>query len=207
MSMLRLAVLGSTRGTNLLHVIAAIEQQRLSAEIAVVLSDKRDAIILARAKEHHIPAYYVDSSDCSREAYDQRMTDTLLAHQVECILLVGYMRILSASFVEQWRHNILNVHPSLLPDFAGGMDRQVHQAVLDAKKQESGCTVHRVTEVVDAGPILIQKKCPVFVHDTVETLRERVQALEGPALIEAIQTIKREKDDSKKHPTRVDFCI
>ena len=100
------------------------------------------------------------------------------------------MRILSPYFIGRWPHQIINVHPSLLPDFAGGMDRHVHQAVLDSGVKESGCTVHFVTEVVDSGPIIVQKKCPVFMNDTVDTLRERVQSLEGDVLIEAIQTIK-----------------
>ncbi len=96
------------------------------------------------------------------------------------------MRILSDSFCEEWRGRVLNVHPSLLPDFAGGMDLAVHKAVIEAGKKESGCTVHFVTEIVDGGPIAVQKRCEVAPDETPESLKAKVQALEGPSFIEAI---------------------
>src|SRR5436190_704476 len=105
-----------------------------------------------------------------------RVTDELERRGVDLVILVGYMRIVSKEFCQRWEGRILNVHPSLLPDFAGGMDLQVHTAVLEAKKSLSGCTVHLVTEVVDGGPIVLQKQCPVFPeNDTPETLKSRVQ--------------------------------
>lgn len=96
------------------------------------------------------------------------------------------MRILSKSFTDFWKGRCINVHPSLLPKHAGGMDLEVHQAVIDAKETESGCTIHQVTEHVDGGPIVVQKKVQVDFNDTAETLKAKVQALEGPAFIEAI---------------------
>jgi phosphoribosylglycinamide formyltransferase-1 len=96
------------------------------------------------------------------------------------------MRILTPIFVDSWRGKIINVHPSLLPEFAGGMDTDVHEQVILAKKKESGCTVHLVEEEVDSGQILVQKKCPIAITDTPESLKEKVQRLEGEALIEAI---------------------
>ena len=99
------------------------------------------------------------------------------------LLSVGYMRILSAEFVTEWNNKVINVHPSLLPAFAGKMDLEVHQAVLD----ETGCTIHYVTPEVDEGPVLLQKKCAVLKNDTAESLKNRVQLLEGAALVEAIQ--------------------
>jgi phosphoribosylglycinamide formyltransferase-1 len=99
------------------------------------------------------------------------------------------MRILSEEFCRKWQDRILNVHPSLLPKYAGGMDTNVHKEVLRNGDMETGCTIHFVTEEVDAGPILIQKKCAVTGEDTVESLKTKVQQLEGMAFIEAIEMI------------------
>jgi phosphoribosylglycinamide formyltransferase-1 len=185
--MRRLGILGSTRGTGMLALIDAINQKKLSASIEIVVSNQKDAQILERAHVNHLCAQFVDSQGLSHEAYDNKVSAVLEAHQVDLIVLVGYMRILSNAFIDKWRNNLINVHPSLLPKFAGKMDKSVHQAVLDAKEKETGCTVHYVTEDVDAGPILIQKKCPVLPTDTVDSLKERVQKLEGEALIEAVK--------------------
>ena len=96
------------------------------------------------------------------------------------------MRILSPGFVDRWGGKIINVHPSLLPKYAGGMNNDVHESVLAAGDKETGCTIHLVTKEVDGGPILLQKSCPVFENDSVESLKERVQELEGKAFIEVI---------------------
>jgi phosphoribosylglycinamide formyltransferase-1 len=184
----RLGILGSTRGTNLLTLINAIQTNRLQASIPIVISNKSDALILERARSHHLNAQFVDPTGLSRTDYDKKLSTLLQAAQVDLVVLIGYMRILSPEFVSTWQDKIINVHPSLLPQFAGGMDAHVHQAVLDAGVKETGCTVHRVTAEVDAGPILIQEKCAVLPDDTVETLKERVQQLEGEALIKVIAT-------------------
>jgi phosphoribosylglycinamide formyltransferase-1 len=184
--MLHLGILGSTRGTVMLSLITAIKQQHLMAAISVVLSDKAEALILEHAKQHNVSAQFLDPHHLKRAAYDQQMTSVLQAHQVDLVVLIGYMRILSPEFVAAWRNRIINVHPSLLPAFAGGMNRHVHQAVLASKAEETGCTVHYVTEKVDAGPILAQKKCRVLLGDNVEQLKARVQLLEAAALIEVI---------------------
>ncbi len=184
--MMRLGVLGSTRGTHLQSLLAAIDAQTLAAEVAVVISNRADALILDRASTHDVPAQFLDPQGLTREAYDQQVSNMLRAHHVDCVVLIGYMRILSAPFVAQWRGRIINVHPSLLPAFAGMMDLAVHRAVIAAGVKETGCTVHQVTEEVDAGPIVIQQRCVVQPDDTPETLKARVQALEGNALVAAI---------------------
>ena len=140
--MIRLGILGSTRGTHLLSIIAAIQQHQLPAEIALVLSNKADALILAKAKENNLSAKFVDPAHLTREQYDEQLS--LLFHQAEIdlIVLIGYMRILSAYFVSAWENKIINVHPSLLPAFAGKMDLAVHKAVLASGVHETGCTVH-----------------------------------------------------------------
>jgi phosphoribosylglycinamide formyltransferase-1 len=188
--MIRLGVLGSTRGSSLQPVIDAIREKRLSASIEIIISNKSDALILERAKDAAIPFQFIDGKGWTREAFDQQVTTLLRYHRVDLIVLVGYMRILSAGFIRDWKNKIINVHPSLLPAFAGKMDLDVHRAVLEAHLKETGCTVHIVTEEVDAGPIVVQKKCNVLAGDTPETLKARVQAIEGEALIEAIAGLR-----------------
>ncbi|QMT61755.1 phosphoribosylglycinamide formyltransferase [Legionella sp. PC997] len=187
--MIRIAVLGSTRGTNLNALVAAIEQHHLAASIELVLSNKEDALILEKAANFGIQSMFANPQGLSRTEFDNYLSAILKQHQIELIVLIGYMRILSAEFVSQWENKIINIHPSLLPAHAGLMNLDVHQSVLDEADTETGCTVHFVTEQVDAGPIILQKKCPVFPGDTAELLKARVQELEGLALIEAIQMI------------------
>lgn len=193
--MIRLGILGSTRGTNLAALIEAIRTRQLDAAIHLVASNKPDAMILERAKENGLPAQFIDAAGLERDAYDQKVSDAFIAANVDLIVLIGYMRIISADFIHHWQHRIINIHPSLLPDFAGLMDLAVHQAVLDAGVLETGCTVHYVTKEVDAGPIVIQKKCRVLKTDTALLLKARVQQMEGAALVEAILRINQYPHD------------
>lgn len=192
---LRIGVLGSTRGTSLIPVIEACNSGVLPAEIVAVVSNKASAPILdkGRALGPTVLVKYISSKGLSRSQFDAECTAALLGAGVEYILLVGYMRILSKQFCDFWKSRCVNVHPSLLPMFAGGMDLAVHQAVIDAKEQESGCTVHLVTEIVDGGDIVVQKRVKVEPHDTAESLKAKIQPLEGPALIEAVQKFCRGK--------------
>lgn len=187
--MIKLGVLGSTRGTALQAVIDAIESNTLNAQIKLVISNKIDALLLERAEQHAIAHLFLDPNGFTRQAYDQLISEQFKQHDIDFILLVGYMRILSDPFIETWRNKIINVHPSLLPKFAGLMDKAVHKAVLDAGVKETGCTIHFVDETVDGGKILIQKHCSVDANDTVDSLKAKVQALEGIAFIDAIQLL------------------
>lgn len=187
--MIRLGILGSTRGTNMLAIIAAIQQKSLPASIEIVISNKAQAQILERAATHHLSAQFLNPEGLSRDEYDQKISDLLKKHSVDLVVLIGFMRILSDSFVAEWENKMINVHPSLLPAFAGKMDADVHRAVLESGVKETGCTVHYVTKEVDAGPIILQKKCAVFSGDTQECLKSRVQALESEALVEAIKKL------------------
>ena len=156
--MIRLGVLGSTRGTDLQHILDAIQNNALDAKVVVVISNKKNAFILERARNHNIPYVFVSHRGKIRSAFDQEITSALLQHNAELVLLIGFMRILSAEFCRKWYGRILNVHPSLLPKYAGGVDTNIHKEVLQNGDEETGCTIHFVTEDVDAGPILIQKK-------------------------------------------------
>jgi len=188
---LRIGVLGSTRGTALIPVIQACAAEGINAEIVAVLSNKKDALILEKGKALgvNVTAKFISSKGLSREKYDAECTSVLIGAGVEFVLLVGYMRILSNSFCKFWEGRCINVHPSLLPKHAGGMDLAVHQAVIDAGDKETGCTIHQVTEAVDGGPIVIQKTVKVEAGDTAESLKAKVQPLEGPAFVEAIEKI------------------
>tara|TARA_B100001971_G_C18219748_1_gene556296 strand:+ start:714 stop:1289 length:576 start_codon:yes stop_codon:yes gene_type:complete len=191
--MIKLGVLGSTNGTDLQAILNAIAGGMLDAEITVVISNKAKAYILERAQKHNVSAFFISHKDKTREEFDTEMTVVLKDHKVDLVLLVGFMRILSAEFCRKWQDRILNVHPSLLPKYASGMDTNVHADVLKNGDTETGCTIHFVTEEVDVGPILVQKSCYVDVEDTVQSLKAKVQALEGAAFIEAIQLLDRGK--------------
>lgn len=183
----KVGVLGSTRGTALQGILDAVAADTLDAEIVLVVSDKQTAPILARAAKYGVRALFLSPAGLQREAYDQQVSEALRQAGAELVLLIGYMRILSAKFVETWRGKLLNVHPSLLPAFGGLMNLKVHEAVLAAGVSETGCTIHQVTEKVDNGPIVLQKRCPVLPGDTAEILRDRVQALEQAAFIEVLR--------------------
>ena len=185
--MIRLGVLGSTKGTDLQAILDAIHSGALDASVVVVVSNRNNSYILERARNYNIPNVFVPHAGKTRDEFDREITAALLQYNVDLVLLVGFMRILSAEFCRKWQDRILNVHPSLLPKYAGGVDTNVHEEVLRNGDMETGCTIHFVTEEVDSGPILIQKKCAVAREDTVESLKTKVQQLEGIAFIEAIK--------------------
>ncbi len=188
---LNIGVLGSTRGTDLQAVIDAIEAKELNARISAVVSNKKDAYILERARKHNIDAVFVDSKGKEREDFDREVSKELEDHSVDfsvdLILAIGYMRIFSPWFVNKYKNKIMNIHPSLLPAFAGGMDRDVHAEVLKAGVKETGCTLHFVTEEVDSGPVIMQKKVKVEKNETVESLKEKVQKAEQEIIVKALK--------------------
>ena len=184
----KLAILGSTRGTAMQAIVEAINNKELDSRIELVISNKADALILKRAEAEHLKAVLI--SENGQKNFEKSLTLLLEKHHIDVLILIGYMRILSPEFVRQWAFKIINVHPSLLPHFAGLRDLEVHQAVLKNRHQTTGCTVHYVSEQVDQGPVLIRKSCGVEKYDTKESLKAKVQALEGRALIEAISYLK-----------------
>ena len=190
--MIRLGVLGSTNGTDLQVILESVKAKKINAIVNVVISNKKNAYILKRGQNHGLPSIFINHKDKKRESFDSELTSTLEKYNVEYILLIGFMRILSSTFCKRWRHKIINVHPSLLPKYSGGMDMNIHEQVIKNGDKESGCTIHFVTEELDKGPILIQKKCKVNTNETPETLKVKVQRLEGIAFIEAINQIEKE---------------
>jgi phosphoribosylglycinamide formyltransferase-1 len=186
----RIGVLASGRGSNLQAIIDACKSGYIPGEVVCVISDKKDAFALERARREGIPAIFLDPSDYpSREDYDKALAQTLKEHNVDLVCLAGFMRILTPPFIEQFRNRIMNIHPALIPSFCGkGMyGLKVHQAVLDFGVKVTGCTVHFVTEEVDLGPIIVQIPVMVREDDTPETLSERVLKREHRAYPLAIK--------------------
>lgn len=188
---IKLGILGSTKGTDLQAIIDSIDQNKLDAIVKVVISNSSNAYILERAANHNIPNFFISHLGKKREQFDDEISAILKKHEVDLVLLIGFMRILSSKFCKEWGGRILNVHPSLLPKYAGGMDMNVHEEVIKNRDMETGCTIHFVTEKVDSGPILIQKKCSVNINDTPDSLKKKVQILEGEAFIDAIKLFQK----------------
>jgi phosphoribosylglycinamide formyltransferase 1 len=167
-----LGVLISGRGSNLQALIDAVEDGRLRARIAVVISNKADAQGLARACGAGIETLAIDHrSEPSREAYDRRLAGELRTRNVRLVCLAGFMRLVGAPLLDAFPNAVLNVHPSLLPAFPG-VDAQ-RQALAHGVRV-SGATVHLVTSELDGGPIVLQAAVPVREDDTVDTLSARI---------------------------------
>ena len=184
-----LGILISGRGSNLQAIIDAVADGRIEAGIAVVISNRPAAGGLDRAARAGIETCVLSHKDFStREDYDRALTGQLRQCGVDLVLLAGFMRLLSATFVESFPHAILNVHPSLLPSFPG-VDAQ--RQALEHGVKVTGATVHLVTPELDAGPIVLQAPVPVLDDDTVETLSARILAEEHRIYPDAIATVLR----------------
>ena len=182
---MRLAVLLSGRGSNFQAIHDAIEGKRLDAAIVCVISNRPDARGIEKAREYGYDAHVIDHKTFGdRAAHEEEVLRVLDAARPDYIALAGYMRLLSAPFIERHRHRILNIHPSLLPSFPG---LDVQKKALDWGVKIAGCTVHFVTEGVDEGPIIIQAAVPVMEGDTAETLSVRILAQEHRIYPRAIQ--------------------
>jgi phosphoribosylglycinamide formyltransferase-1 len=187
--LVRLAVLLSGRGSNLQAIIDAIEGGALSAEIAVVVSNKQEAAGLERARKHGAPIVWLDPKPFSgrpdsREAYDRAMLDVLRKYEVDLVLLAGYMKIVTAVLIAAYENRMMNIHPSLLPSFPG---LDVQKKAIEHGCKITGCTVHFVTEGVDEGPIIVQAAVPIVEGDTPDALAARILEQEHRIYPHAIQ--------------------
>jgi phosphoribosylglycinamide formyltransferase-1 len=179
--MLKIGVLASTKGTDLQAIIDEMKTGKMPGiELAVVVSNKKNAHALERARTQGYPAVFVDPKGETPEEYDADLAEVLKEYGVDLVVLVGYMRILTPGFVRRFPRRIINVHPALMPKFSGKgfYGANVHEEVLKAGEKETGCTIHFVDEGVDTGEIIVQRKVAVEPGDTPETLKEKVQALE-----------------------------
>lgn len=167
-----LGILCSGRGSNMQSIMAAIKSGQIKAEIGIVLTDKPEARALQVASEAGIKSVCVNRKACaSQQEFEEKLVAELKAANVTLVVLAGFMRILSPYFVDAYRHQILNIHPSLLPSFGGA---HAHRDVLAYGTKVSGCTIHFVDEGMDHGPIILQDTVPVLDGDTEETLAARV---------------------------------
>jgi len=183
--MVNLGVLVSGRGSNLQAIIDHIEAGRLNAKIKIVISNVSGVFALERAKKHRIRSLVISHKEYKkREDFDQKLVEVLQAHEVELVILAGYMRILTSVLLKAFPMRVMNIHPSLLPSFPG---TQVWQAEVDAGVKFAGCTVHFVEEGTDTGPIIIQAVVPVYDEDTAETLNARILKQEHKIFSQAIQ--------------------
>jgi len=188
-SLLRVAVLASGRGSNLQAIIDAIEAGQVQAQIVAVISNKKDAVALERARKHGLPDLFVDPNPFAgrpdtSEAYDHALLEVLAKHEVELVLLAGYMKIVTSGLVNAYANRIMNIHPSLLPSFPG---LDVQKKAIDWGCKLAGCTVHFVTEGVDEGPIILQAAVPILDEDTAETLAARILIQEHKLYPRAVQ--------------------
>jgi phosphoribosylglycinamide formyltransferase 1 len=167
----RVAILISGRGSNM----RALVERAKGYQVVLVASNKPQAGGLAWASDPRIPTWSLDSKGVGKEEFDRLMNDALDEHGVGTVALAGFMRILSPWFIDQWRGRILNIHPSLLPRYRG---LHTHARALEAGDKISGCSVHIVTEELDAGEVLGQAEVPIEPGDTPATLEERVLAAE-----------------------------
>jgi phosphoribosylglycinamide formyltransferase 1 len=180
----RLAVLLSGRGSNFQAIHEAVQNGVLDAAIVCVISNRPDAPGIERAREYGYDAHVINHKTfAGRLAHEEEVERVLSAAKPDYIVLAGYMRLLSAAFVERWRNRIINIHPSLLPAFPG-VDAQAQALAYGVRI--AGCTVHFVDEHLDAGPILVQRAVEVLDTDDEHTLAARILEQEHQAYVEAL---------------------
>jgi len=184
--MKNLGILLSGRGSNFEAIADNVASGKLDAHIAVVISNKPDALGLESARRRRLKTLAIPSKGVPREEHDRAVVAALQQHQVDLVVLAGYMRLLSPWFVQQFPNRILNIHPSLLPAFPG-LDAQ--KQAFDYGVKVSGCTVHFVDADLDHGAIILQKAVPVLDTDDDHTLAARILQQEHIAYSEAIRIV------------------
>jgi phosphoribosylglycinamide formyltransferase 1 len=189
--MLRIGVLVSGSGSNLQSIMDACERGDIDGSVAVVVSNDPDAYALKRAEASSIPTAVIPHRAFpDRESFDRELARVLNDHQVDLVALAGFMRVLTAWFLQQFPARVINIHPALLPSFPG---LHVRQKAIDHGVRFSGCTVHFVDSGVDTGPIIIQAVVPVFPEDTEEDLKDRILTQEHKIYPKAIQLFARKR--------------
>jgi len=188
---LNLVVLISGSGSNLQAIIDAIAAQQLQANIQAVISNRPDVKGLQRAQAVNIPALTLDhKAFSSREAFDQKLMQTIDRYQPDLVILAGFMRILTDELVEHYKGRMLNIHPSLLPEFKG---LNTHQRALEAGAKQHGVSVHYVSNELDGGPLVLQAVIDVTKNDTAESLQQRIHQQEHIIYPMAIEWIAQKR--------------
>lgn len=194
---LRVGVLASGGGTDLQSIIDASEKGMIEAEVVVVISDKKDAYALERAKKHGIKAHFVDPNKKNRTKHEEEIDTLLEENNIELVVGAGYMRILSPSFVRKWFGKLINIHPALLPSFKGCNGQG---DAIDYGVKISGCTTHFMDENMDHGPIILQAAVKVLPGDNRDELAARILEVEHQILPRTVQLFaqKRLRIDGRK---------
>lgn len=193
MNKTKIAVLISGNGSNLQAIIDACKDSNYPAEIGLIISNNKDAYGLERAKTSGIAYEVINHKDFStRESFDKQMDSILTKNKIEFICLAGFMRLLSGYFVNKWKNKLINIHPSLLPAFKGV---NAQKQALDYGVKVTGCTVHFVTEDMDAGPIIMQKVIEIYSTDTEKSLTQRLLEQEHKCYVEALSLVLGAKND------------
>jgi phosphoribosylglycinamide formyltransferase 1 len=184
-----------------------MEGRLAGAELALVVSNNSDAGALAYARKHHIPSEHLSLKRCGNDTqrFEREMLRTMSDNGIDMIALAGYLKKLPDGFVESFEYKILNVHPALLPSFGGSglYGIRVHETVLARGCKVSGATVHFVTQEYDAGPIIMQKSCPVSEDDTAETLQRHVRDVEFEIFPKAIALFAQDKILVENHRAHI----
>ncbi|QOX79171.1 phosphoribosylglycinamide formyltransferase [Trichlorobacter lovleyi] len=183
---IKLAVLVSGNGSNFQAIIDAIEAGRIpNSQVVCLISNKSDAFALERARKHNIKIVVLDHKAYpDRQAYDTALVELLRQHEVDLVILAGFMRLLSPIMIDAFPNAIMNIHPALLPAFPG-LDAQ--QQAFDYGVRYTGCTVHFVDKGTDTGPIILQSVVPVLGSDTIESLTQRIHGEEHRTYVEAVR--------------------
>lgn len=181
----RLGVLASGRGSNLMVILEACEASKIDATVAVVVSDRQQSEAIEHARLQGVDAVFLaPKAYSSREEFDAAVAGILDAHHVDLIVLAGYMRLVTSRLIDPYRNRIINIHPSLLPSFPG---LKAQRQALEWGSRITGCTVHFVDNTMDQGPIIIQAVVPLLEGDTEEILETRILDQEHRILPQAIQ--------------------
>ncbi|MCX6664613.1 MAG: phosphoribosylglycinamide formyltransferase [Euryarchaeota archaeon] len=194
---IRVGVLVSGQGTDLQSIIDASEQGTIDACVAAVITDKKDAYALQRAKQHTIPAFFVDGKGKTKNDQENEIDDILKKQKVDLVVGAGYMRLLSVEFVKKWKGKLINIHPALLPSFKGTNGQS---DALSYGVKITGCTTHFMDEEMDHGPIILQAAVQVLQNDDRNTLAKRILDVEHQILPRTIQLFaeNRLKIDGRK---------
>jgi phosphoribosylglycinamide formyltransferase-1 len=187
---IKVAILISGRGSNMKALIDACNDVNFPAQIALVISNKQDALGLNYAQENNIFTVVIDHKKFShRQEFEEAIDQEIIKHDIKIICLAGFMRVLSPWFVEKWQGRLINIHPSLLPEFKGA------NAVADALKSGvkiSGCTTHFVTADVDAGEIIMQAQVDILSNDDFNSLAQKILVQEHKIYPQTLKKICQE---------------
>ncbi len=187
----KIGILSSHNGSGFDTIQKACENKELNAQVVLVVSNNTNAKVLEKASNKNIQNFLINSKKYPNENLDEKITNLMNEFEVDFIFLSGYMKKIEKNLVNAYKNKIINTHPSLLPKFGGhGMyGRNVHEAVIKEKENESGCTVHFVNEKYDEGEFILQKSIKLEENETVDSLEEKIKKLESLTIVEALKKI------------------